>query len=236
MTYIRKSYLGMVNPIKPRIVASTKAAATKRAKRTILQPGLPLIDNPNEFDAKERRTVKEVKTRGKGKKIERLKRLRKLRKLLAATTPERICQFYLELDQREKKILDERVLGPKTKILFDIGADLNLTGQRIRQIEVYILRKLIVFLGIEEDIRLTGNKEVYASKHYIRLKEALKIAEKEGRIKEITATLGHAEIALVNSYLNHKSLQQISKETGISYQNLLKARKKLIEKLAMEIQ
>ena len=53
-----------------------------------------------------------------------------------------LCDVMAELSDRERAILSARLLGDKRRQLLDIGDDLGITKERVRQIERRALRHL----------------------------------------------------------------------------------------------
>ncbi len=59
---------------------------------------------------------------------------------------ERVSEFAEGLGERERKIMDERVLADPPRTLQEIGDDLGLTRERIRQLEKKIVTELRAYL------------------------------------------------------------------------------------------
>lgn len=95
-----------------------------------------------------------------------------------------------QFSEREQTIIRSRFLEHKT--LREIGMDLGLTGQRIRQIEAKTLRKLIspqcirqyTGISLAEHFRILQEKEIEMAAKYTEIIEAVK-AEKYGVDREI---------------------------------------------------
>jgi RNA polymerase sigma-32 factor len=68
------------------------------------------------------------------------------KKQLLALLEGRLPEFYKILDDREKKILDERLLSEDPKTLREVAEQYDLTRERVRQIEVKVISKLKDFI------------------------------------------------------------------------------------------
>ena len=65
---------------------------------------------------------------------------------LKRTFREHVGRFARDLDERETKILYERMLADDPKTLQQLGDGFGLTRERVRQIEAQILRRLRAYL------------------------------------------------------------------------------------------
>jgi RNA polymerase sigma-32 factor len=63
-----------------------------------------------------------------------------------ATFREYIDRFSVELDEREQRILRERILAEEPRTLREIGDDFGLTRERVRQIEAKLVARLREYL------------------------------------------------------------------------------------------
>ena len=59
---------------------------------------------------------------------------------------ERVEEFSADLDSREKLILDERILSEDPKTLAEIGEELGVSRERIRQLEARLVKRLREFV------------------------------------------------------------------------------------------
>ena len=65
---------------------------------------------------------------------------------LKRTFREHVARFASDLDDRERKILEERMLADDPKTLQELGDGFGLTRERVRQIEAELLRRLRSYL------------------------------------------------------------------------------------------
>jgi len=63
-----------------------------------------------------------------------------------ATFRKYIDRFSVELDEREQRILRERILAEEPRTLREIGEDFGLTRERVRQIEAKLVARLREYL------------------------------------------------------------------------------------------
>ncbi len=59
---------------------------------------------------------------------------------------ERVREFAKELDERDRRILDERILAEEPRTLQELGADFGVTRERVRQLEVRLVARLSEYL------------------------------------------------------------------------------------------
>ena len=59
---------------------------------------------------------------------------------------ERVEEFAITLEEREKQILDERILSEDPKTLAKIGEELGVSRERVRQLEARVVKRLREFV------------------------------------------------------------------------------------------
>jgi RNA polymerase sigma-32 factor len=67
-------------------------------------------------------------------------------KQLRAVFLEKVYEFAATLDERDRKLVDERVLAENPKTLAELGEELGISRERVRQLEARLVDRLREYL------------------------------------------------------------------------------------------
>jgi RNA polymerase sigma-32 factor len=59
---------------------------------------------------------------------------------------ERVREFAKDLDERDRRILEERILSEEPRTLQELGAEFGVTRERVRQLEARLVARLSGYL------------------------------------------------------------------------------------------
>jgi RNA polymerase sigma-32 factor len=59
---------------------------------------------------------------------------------------EKVNEFVSTLEERDRKLVDERILAENPKTLAELGKDLGVSRERVRQLEARVVSRLREYL------------------------------------------------------------------------------------------